>query len=88
MSSGRRRPERSDGITVFTGQDPRISWELDYAEAYWITHSIAGGLLVNMERLAHPSISEDEARTRALDSLAAQIADAIRRTVTPRYQLC
>jgi hypothetical protein len=69
---------RDDGITVFTGQDPRISWELDYAEAYWITHSIAGGLLANMERLQHPSISEEEARTRALDSLAAQIADAVR----------
>jgi hypothetical protein len=69
---------RDDGITVFTGQDPRISWELDYAEAYWITHSIAGGLLVNLERLQHPSISEEEARTRALDSLAAQIADAVR----------
>ena len=31
-----------------------------------------------MERLQHPSISEDEARTRVLDSLAAQIADAVR----------
>ena len=69
---------RSKGYTVFTGQDPRISWELDYAEAYWITHSIAGELLVNLEKLQHPSLSDDEARDRVLDSLAAQIADAVR----------
>ena len=69
---------RPDGTTAFTGQDPRISWELDYAEAYWITHSIAGELMVNLERLQHPSLSDDEARTRVLDSLAAQITDAVR----------
>jgi hypothetical protein len=69
---------RSDGHTVFTGQDPRISWELDSAEAYWITHCIAGELMVNLERLQHPTISDDEARIRVLDSLAAQIADAVR----------
>src|SRR6201996_7603252 len=70
-----RRPH---GDTVFAGQDPRISWELDYAEAYWITHSIAGELMVNLERLQHPTLSDDEVRTRVLDSLAAQIADAVR----------
>ena len=43
---------RPDGATAFTGQDPRISWELDYAEAYWITHSIAGELMVNLETAA------------------------------------
>lgn len=69
---------RADGITVIRGQDPRISWELDYAEAYWITHSIAGELMVNLEKLQHPSLSDDEARTGVLDSLAAQIADAVR----------
>ncbi len=69
---------RSDGHTAFTGQDPRISWELDYAEAYWITHCIAGELMVNLEKLQHPSLSDDDARTRVLDSLAAQIADAVR----------
>lgn len=69
---------RADGTTAFTGQDPRISWELDYAEAHWITHSIAGQLLVNVEKLQHPGLSDDEARTRVLDSLAAQIADAMR----------
>jgi hypothetical protein len=69
---------RPDGVTVFGGQDPRISWELDYAEAYWITHSIAGELMVNLEKLQHPRISDDEARTRVLDSLATQIADAVR----------
>ncbi len=68
---------RDDGVTVFTGQDPRISWELDYAEAYWITHSIAGQLMVNLEKLQHPTLSDEEARTRVLDSLAAQIADAV-----------
>ncbi|MGA8546248.1 MAG: hypothetical protein WB785_13445 [Mycobacterium sp.] len=70
-----RRPE---GHTVFAGQDPRISWELDYAEAYWITHCIAGELMVNLEKLQHPTVSDDEARVRVLDSLAAQIADAVR----------
>ncbi len=70
-----RRPE---GDTVFAGQDPRISWELDYAEAYWITHSIAGELMVNLEKLQHLGLSDDEARIRVLDSLAAQISDAVR----------
>jgi hypothetical protein len=69
---------RSDGGVALVGQDPRISWELDYAEAYWITHSIAGELMVNLEKLQHPSISDDDARIRVLDSLAAQIADAVR----------
>jgi hypothetical protein len=69
---------RPDGGVAFTGQDPRVSWELDYAEAYWITHCIAGELLVNLEKLQHPSLSDDEARIRVLDSLAAQISDAIR----------
>src|SRR6201996_3087138 len=69
---------RSDGDNVLAGQDPRISWELDYAEAYWITHCIAGELMVNLERLQHPSLSDDEARIRVLDSLAGQIADAVR----------
>jgi hypothetical protein len=69
---------RANGDTVFAGQDPRICWELDYAEAYWITHSIAGELMVNLEKVQHPSLSDAEARTRVLDSLAAQIADAVR----------
>src|SRR5581483_1407806 len=69
---------RPDGGTALTGQDPRISWELDYAEAYWITHCIAGELMVNLEKLQHPTLSDDEARIRVLDSLAAQIADAVR----------
>jgi hypothetical protein len=69
---------RRDGGSAFTGQDPRISWELDYAEAYWITHSIAGELMVSLERLQHPTLSDDEARIRVLDSLAAQISDAVR----------
>ncbi len=69
---------RPDGSTALGGQDPRISWELDYAEAHWITHSIAGELMVNLEKVQHPSLSDDEARTRVLDSLAAQIADAVR----------
>src|ERR1700761_705995 len=69
---------RPDGHTVLAGQDPRISWELDYAEAYWITHCIAGELMVNLERLQHPTISDDEARIRVLDSLATQISDAVR----------
>ncbi|OBJ41433.1 hypothetical protein A5621_09535 [Mycobacterium colombiense] len=69
---------RDGGVTVLGGQDPRISWELDYAEAYWITHSIAGELMVNLEKMQHPGLSDDDARTRVLDSLAAQIADAVR----------
>ncbi len=69
---------RSDGSIAFIGQDPRISWELDYAEAHWITHSIAGELMVNLEKLQHPGLDDDEARSRVLDSLAAQIADAVR----------
>jgi hypothetical protein len=68
---------RPDGSVAFSGQDPRITWELDYAEAYWITHSIAGELMVSLEKVQHPSISDDEARIRVLDSLATQIADAV-----------
>jgi hypothetical protein len=69
---------RPNGDTAFTGQDPRISWELSYAEAYWVTHSIAGELMVNLEKLQHPTLSDDEVRTRVLDALATQIADAVR----------
>ncbi len=69
---------RPDGSIAFTAQDPRISWELDYAEAHWITHSIAGELLVNAEKLQHLGLSDDEARIKVLDSLAAQISDAVR----------
>jgi hypothetical protein len=69
---------RPDGSIAFAGQDPRITWELDYAEAYWITHSIAGELMVGLEKLQHPSLSDDEARIRVLDALAAQISDAVR----------
>jgi hypothetical protein len=75
---GSRVERRPDGRTVLAGQDPRISWELDYAEAYWITHCIAGELMVNLEKLQHPTISDDDARIRVLDSLAAQIGDAVR----------
>jgi hypothetical protein len=75
---GSRVERRPGGDTAISGQDPRISWELDYAEAHWITHSIAGELMVNAEKLQHPSLSDDEARIRVLDSLAAQIADAVR----------
>ncbi|OBK40899.1 hypothetical protein A5658_20205 [Mycobacterium sp. 1245111.1] len=69
---------RVDGSIAFTDQDPRITWQLDYAEAYWITHSIAGELMVNLEKLQHPTLSDDEARLRVLDSLAAQVSDAVR----------
>ncbi len=69
---------RSDGSIAFADQDPRITWELDYAEAYWITHSIAGELMVTLEKLQHPRLSDDAARIRVLDSLAAQISDAVR----------
>ncbi|WIM88032.1 hypothetical protein PT015_00405 [Candidatus Mycobacterium wuenschmannii] len=69
---------RPDGGIAFTDQDPRITWELDYAEAYWITHSIAGELMVSLEKLQHPTISDEDARVRVLDSLAAQISDAVR----------
>ncbi len=69
---------RADGSIAFAGQDPRITWELDYAEAYWITHSIAGELMVNLEKLQHPTLSDADARIRVLDSLAAQISDAVR----------
>jgi len=69
---------RPDGSIAFTAQDPRISWELDYAEAHWITHSIAGELLVGAEKLQHLGLPDDEARIRVLDSLATQIADAVR----------
>ncbi|GLD37620.1 hypothetical protein [Mycobacterium kiyosense] len=75
---GRDVERLPDGTTAFGGQDPRICWELDHAQAYWITHSIAGELLVNLEKVQHPTISDDEARVRVLDSLAAQIADAVR----------
>ncbi|MCG5434392.1 hypothetical protein LV457_19145 [Mycobacterium sp. MYCO198283] len=68
---------RPDGVTVFHGDDPRVTWDLDYAEAYWITHSIAGELLVAAEQLRHPGMPDAEARLAVLDSFAAQIADAV-----------
>jgi hypothetical protein len=37
---------RADGSTAFSRQDPRVAWDVDYAEAFWITHSLLGELLV------------------------------------------
>lgn len=68
----------TNGDTVFGGPDPRVTWDLDDAEAYWITHCIAGELLVNLEKLRHPTTSDDDARNAVLDFIAAQIADAVR----------
>jgi hypothetical protein len=70
---------RAGGDIAFGGNDPRITWDLDYAEAYWITHSIAGELLTNAEKLRHLGISDDEARTAVLDFIADQIAASVRR---------
>ena len=72
---------RADGSTAFGGQDPRITWDIDYAEAHWITHSTVGELLVNFERLQHPGMSDADARTAVLDLIASELADAIRSKV-------
>lgn len=69
---------RADGTTRFTGQDPRVTWDLDYAEAYWITKSALGQLLVTKERLLRPQSTEAEAGRAVLDAIAAQIAAAVR----------
>jgi hypothetical protein len=72
---------RADGSTAFGGQDPRITWDIDYAEAHWITHSTVGELLVNFERLQHPGMSDADARTAVLDLIAGELAGAIRAKV-------
>lgn len=69
---------RADGSTAFTDQDPRVTWDIDYAEAFWITESTLGRLLVSKERLLHPLSTPEQAKTAVLDAIAAEIAAAIR----------
>lgn len=69
---------RADGSTAFSGQDPRVTWDLDYAEAFWITHSLLGELLITREALLHPFSTDAEHRRAVLDAVAAQIAVAVR----------
>lgn len=69
---------RPNGSTTFSGVDPRIVWDMDYAEAYWITHSPLGQLLVSKEALLHPLESDAQHRLAVLDSIAAQLAVAVR----------
>ena len=68
---------RPGGSTAFAGRDPRLTWDMDYAEAFWITHSLAGELLVAQAKLKCPLVSDAEARVAVLDSIAAKIADAV-----------
>jgi len=68
---------RTDGSTAFDSPDPRLTWDMDYAEAFWITHSLAGELLVAQAKLQCPLVSDDEARIAVLDSIAAEIADSV-----------
>jgi hypothetical protein len=81
--SAPRVKRKPNGDSIFRGDDPRVTWDLDYVEAYWITHCIAGELMVNLEKLRQPDMSEKEARTAVLDLIAAQTADA---TVKRRVQ--
>lgn len=72
---------RADGSTACGGQDPRITWDIDYAEAYLITHSIVGELLVTFEKAQHLGISDADARTAVLDLIAGELTDAVRAKV-------
>jgi hypothetical protein len=69
---------RADGSTAFPGQDPRVTWDVDYAEAFWITHSLLGEVLVAREAILHPFESDAEHRRAVLDAVAAQIGVAVR----------
>ncbi len=69
---------RADGTISFGGQDPKVTWDIDYAEAYWITHSIVGELLVAFERAQNPGMSVAAARVATLDLIAEELADAVR----------
>jgi hypothetical protein len=74
---GPNAERRPNGTTAFAGQDPRLTWDMDYAEAFWITHSLAGQLLVLQAKLQCPTVSDAEARIAVLDSIAAKIKDAV-----------
>ncbi|HYO04010.1 MAG TPA: DUF3892 domain-containing protein [Mycobacterium sp.] len=74
---GRNAEHRASGATAFPDQDPRLTWDMDYAEVFWTTHSLAGELLVAQARLKCPTVSDAEARIAVLDSIAAKIADAV-----------
>ncbi|HEX8074224.1 MAG TPA: DUF3892 domain-containing protein [Thermoleophilaceae bacterium] len=69
---------RANGSTAFGGQDPRVIWDLDSAEVYWITHSNVGELLVDKERITHPTETDEQLGRRVLDSIAGRIRDAVR----------
>jgi hypothetical protein len=75
---GQNAVHRPDGSTLFAGQDPRVTWDMDYAEAFWITHSLAGEILVLQAKLQCPGLSDAEVRGSVLDGIAARIADAVR----------
>ena len=72
---------RPDGSTAFGGQDPRVVWDMDYAEAFWITHSPVGELLVAREKVLRPTASDAEARRSVLDSIAATIGTEVQGVV-------
>ncbi|HEY7051844.1 MAG TPA: hypothetical protein VH496_06870 [Mycobacterium sp.] len=75
---GQNADRRADGSIAFGGQDPRITWDMDYAEAFWITHSRAGQALVLEAKLQCQGLPDDEVRVNVLDGIAARLADGVR----------
>jgi len=71
---------RADGSTVFGGQDPKITWDIDYAEAHWITHSTVGLITVLLVWLGHVTVTGAElAISGASWSFEAELMDPERR---------
>jgi hypothetical protein len=75
---GQNADRRPDGSTAFSGQDPRVTWDIDYAEAFWITHCLAGQALVLQADLRCQGLPDDEVRVNVLDGIAARLADGVR----------
>lgn len=68
---------RSFGSVSFGGSDPRVTWDLDYAEQYWIANSFLGDLLITRDQALNGGTRAD-AQLRVLDSIAVKLGDAVR----------
>jgi hypothetical protein len=69
---------QADGSTAFGGSDPRVIWDLDYAEAFWIMQSRIGTLLATKERVLNPTATTQQVQDAVLGSIADELAAAVR----------
>lgn len=61
------------------GKDPRVVWEMNDIQVYWVTSCTIGLLGVIAQRRAHPDWQEPEPVYRFLDEIAAQLGNGVRK---------